>query len=257
LIAGLNAANRLRCRPPVVLRRDQAYIGVMIDDLVTKPFEEPYRMQTSRAEHRLLLRPDSAPRRLSGLAFEQGLIDGERYRETQIAERAVDDALAVLAATWLAPNERSTQALAAVGLAPANRPMTALELLRRPDARASALGQVLARLGQPALTELDPRAIVAVEIAAKYGAFIERADREAARLARFEQHALPADVNFHAMTELRIEAREKLSHYRPATIGQAGRVPGVTPADLAVLLVQTVRRRPGCPRGASSEAVSR
>jgi tRNA uridine 5-carboxymethylaminomethyl modification enzyme len=243
LIAGLNAANAVRARPAVILRRDQAYIGVMIDDLVTKPFDEPYRMLTSRAEHRLLLRPDSAARRLAGLAYEEGLIEDDRYREVDRAGQAANASLAALARAWLTPNERCAEALTAAELAPVGRPMTALDVLRRPETTIGRLAVALSRLGDETLLNLDERIMATIETEAKYGAFIARADREAARQAGLEEQTLPVDLDFEAIPELRIEAREKLSQYRPATIGQAGRVPGVTPADLAVLMVRTARRR--------------
>ena len=241
ILAGLNAANVVHGREQVVLRRDQAYIGVMVDDLVSKPFEEPYRMLTSRAEHRLLLRPDTASRRLADLALANGLITVERYDGIRADATVLDAALQRLAACWLAPNDRCECALVEAGLAPVGRPMTALDLLRRPEATVNHLVRVLGTLGDGALSNVPEQTLAEVEIEAKYGAFIERAGREAARFARLEDRRLPADLNFDAVHGLRIEARQKLARSRPLTVAQAGRLAGVTPADVAALLVHAAR----------------
>ena len=241
ILAGLNAANRVRQRPPVVLRRDQAYIGVMIDDLVSKPFDEPYRMLTSRAEHRLLLRPDSADRRLAELAYAEGLIGGDRHRAITSEAAEVAEAIRWLGDRWLTPNERCDGALAEAGLVPVSRPLTALDLLRRPGATAASVGRALAALGENRLVEQPARLIAAIEVEAKYGAFIDRARREAARYASLEDRVLPPELDYDAVKGLRIEARQKLARTRPHTIAQAGRLAGVTPADVAVLLVHTSR----------------
>jgi tRNA uridine 5-carboxymethylaminomethyl modification enzyme len=241
LIAGLNAANAVRGRPAVVLRRDQAYIGVMIDDLVSKPYEEPYRVLTSRAEHRLLLRADNADRRLARLAHDEGLIGGERFAALVAHDEAVEAAVAALSARWLAPNERTARALAARGLAPIGRPMTAHDLLRRPEATVEAVAGVMADLGDGALGVVRRQVLDAVELEVKYGAFIARARREADRIARFEDRRLEPGLDFSAIHGLRMEAREKLTKVRPMTVAQAGRLAGVTAADVAALLVHLQR----------------
>jgi tRNA uridine 5-carboxymethylaminomethyl modification enzyme len=241
VLAGLNAANAVKDRPQVVLRRDQAYIGVMIDDLVFKPFDEPYRMLTSRAEHRLLLRPDTADRRLADLAFANGVISAERRDAVSADISALDAALKRLAAAWLAPNARCEAALTDAGLDAVGRPMTALDLLRRPGATVHHIVRVLAALGDDSLAPIPQRTLEEVEVEAKYGAFIERAGREAARFARLEDRRLPPDLDFGSVQGLRIEARQKLTRTRPLTVAQAGRLSGVTPADVAALLVHAAR----------------
>jgi tRNA uridine 5-carboxymethylaminomethyl modification enzyme len=253
LLAGLNAANAVRARPSVVLRRDQAYIGVMIDDLVSKPFDEPYRMLTSRAEHRLLLRPDTAERRLADLARAEGLISEDRHRVAAGEAAEVERVIQALADRWLTPNARCDEAMRLAGLTPVGRPMTALDLLRRPEATTGAVQRTLSLLGDGSLEALSARTLVAVEVEAKYGAFIERANREARRFARLEERALPADLDYRAINGLRIEAREKLGRVRPGTIAQAGRLAGVTPADVAALLLHAARTE----RSDRIEAVSR
>jgi tRNA uridine 5-carboxymethylaminomethyl modification enzyme len=241
ILAGLNATNAVRGHEQVVLRRDQAYIGVMVDDLVSKPFDEPYRMLTSRAEHRLLLRPDTADRRLADVAIANGLITMERCDAVKADAAALDAALQRLGACWLAPNDRCERALAGAGLAPVGRPMTALDILRRPEATVSQLLRVLGALGDDTLATLPERTRAEVEIEAKYGAFIERAGRESVRFARLEDRRLPPDLDFETVQGLRIEARQKLARTRPLTVAQAGRLAGVTPADVAALLVHAAR----------------
>ncbi len=246
LVAGTNAANRVLGRPPMILRRDEAYIGVMIDDLVTKPFDEPYRMLTSRAEHRLILRTDTAERRLSGIAFANGLISRERRDAVATDQQAIADAIFHLSSRWLSSNDRDDLALTAVGLQPVSRPMTATDLLRRPDATVAALSSTLADLGDCTLATLDPRLAATLETDIKYQGFIARAEREVRRTSRFESLELPPDLAYDDIPGLRIEARIKLADHRPGSIAEARRLAGVTPSDVAALLVH-LRRLPATP----------
>jgi tRNA uridine 5-carboxymethylaminomethyl modification enzyme len=165
----------------------------------------------------------------------------------------MSDALAILAEHWLAPNPRSNGALVEAGLEPVTRPMTALDVLRRPEARGGQIARALASLGEEHLVKLPGRVLAAVELEAKYGAFINRALRDAARFAKLEGRALPPDFDYDAVGGLRIEARQKLARSRPLTIAQAGRLAGVTPADVAALLVHTTRMA----RSAAGEAMPR
>lgn len=244
LVAGLNAANHVRGKEAVVLRRDQAYIGVMIDDLVSKPFDEPYRMLTSRAEHRLLLRPDTADQRLSSIAWREGLITAERRASVEAEGSAVDSLLFELSSLWISPNDTWRHALQLSELSPVARPMTALDLLRRPEVSMDNLAVVLAAAGHSSSIEPGARVNSLVEAEAKYGAFIARDRREAARLGRLEEIGLSPDLDFAALPGLRIEARQKLTQHRPTTIAQAGRLAGVTPSDVAALLVHARRSSP-------------
>lgn len=242
LVAGLNAANRVLGRPPVILRRDQSYIGVMIDDLVTKPFDEPYRMLTSRAEHRLILRTDTAERRLTEIAYANGLVSQERKVAVAADERAIASAFAHLSSRWLSSNERDDQALHEAGLQPVSRPMTAADLLRRPDATVAAVTTALQRLGDDNLTALDPRLAATLETDVKYEGFIARAEREVRRTSKFESLELPQDLAYVDVPGLRIEARIKLASHRPGSIAEARRLAGVTPSDVAALLVYSRRQ---------------
>lgn len=243
VLAGLNAANAVRDRPPVVLARDQAYIGVMIDDLVSKPFDEPYRMLTARAEYRLLLRPDTAERRLIPLAYEHGLVGADRMADVASETATVQRTLADLASRWFAPNERHAAILRAADLEPVSRSMTALDVLRRPGVSADAVLSALALLDRDVVpTRLLPAHVVEqVDTAAKYGAFIDKESRQAERGRDLDRRPLPPKLDYHALVGLRIEAREKLTRHRPATFGQASRLSGVTPADVGVLLVHVAR----------------
>jgi tRNA uridine 5-carboxymethylaminomethyl modification enzyme len=243
ILAGLNAANAVSDRAPVVLARDQAYIGVMIDDLVSKPFDEPYRMLTSRAEYRLLLRPDTAERRLTPIAFEHGLVPADRLAEVASETVAIERTLTELSSRWFAPNDRHAEILRAVGLEPVSRSMTALDLLRRPAAGAVAVLAALALLDGDTVPAppLPPHVVDQLDTAAKYGAFIDKESRQASRGRDLDRRPIPPQLDYHGLVGLRIEAREKLTRHRPATFGQASRLSGVTPADVGVLLVHVAR----------------
>jgi tRNA uridine 5-carboxymethylaminomethyl modification enzyme len=214
-LAGINAARRAAGIPPVVLRRDQAYIGVLVDDLVTKGVEEPYRMFTSRAEYRLHLRSDNADERLTPLGREIGLVGEGRWRR------------------WLRKLENLERATAAIN-SRRHQGRKLAEHLRRPEVSWTDLSKI-----DPTLAELELRdnEIEQIEIRVKYEGYIARQERQVERFGRLEQRVLPAWFDFNAIPELRIEARQKLSHIRPATVGQAARISGVNPADITVLLV--------------------
>jgi tRNA uridine 5-carboxymethylaminomethyl modification enzyme len=240
LIAGINAANRLRGRSPVVLGRDQAYIGVLIDDLVSKPFDEPYRMLTSRAEYRLLLRTSTADARLADLARAEDLITPDRHQEV-VAERVlVQSAIERLRQTRLTPSDQMGARLREASLDPLSQPATAADLLRRPNAH---IGQVWPLVfGAQSLESSLPTGLAdRVEDEIKYGDFVEREAREIARRGNLEHRPLPPQIDYQTILGLRTEARIKLDRVRPLTFGQASRLAGVTPADIAVLLVHATR----------------
>lgn len=232
LVAGINAALFVQGKAPLILRRDQAYMGVLIDDLATKPQVEPYRIFTSRAEYRLLLRQDNADLRLAPIGYQVGLISRERYEATQHKQEAVRRELARLEETWLRPAGEVNAVLAAAGLPPLDDGLNAMALLRRPEA-AYALIEALA----PPEPRLSPEAAEQVAIEAKYAGYIARQQAEVERIARLEERRIPADFDYQAVPGLRNEAREQLLHYRPLTVGQAMRLSGVTPADVAILMV--------------------
>jgi tRNA uridine 5-carboxymethylaminomethyl modification enzyme len=234
LLAGINTGLRLADQPPLVLGRDQAYLGVLADDLTTQDLREPYRMFTSRAEHRLLLRHDNADRRLSGLGRRLGLLDEARYRSLAARWALVDEALEQLGRLRVRPS--LNPGLLAAGLPPVEQGVLARDYLRRPEVGS----RVLALLGLGHLpAELGER----VEIAVKYAGYIARQEAEAARLRRLQEQRLPPDLDYARIAGLRTEARQRLTQFRPTTLGQAGRIYGVTPADLAVLLIRVRGRR--------------
>ncbi|MBX6341305.1 MAG: FAD-dependent oxidoreductase, partial [Thermomicrobiaceae bacterium] len=249
IVAGLNAALYVQGEEPLVLRRDESYIGVMIDDLTTQEFVEPYRMLTSRAEYRLLLRSDNADARLAEIGYRYGLIDRARYETVRAELDRAAAALAALGGVWLSDNAQTRDMLARAGLAPVAHPMTALDYLRRPGvsygalARALALGGVAPR-GLPGW-ELPDHLAARVEIEARYAAYIEKEREQVERTRRLETRRIPERVDFAALPSLRAEAREKLARFRPATLGQAGRIAGVTPSDVAVLMVYLERMEAG------------
>jgi tRNA uridine 5-carboxymethylaminomethyl modification enzyme len=225
LIAGINAANLVKGKPPLILRRDQAYLGVMIDDLVTRELSEPYRLFTSRAEFRLLLRQDNADLRLTPIGHELGLIDKERFEGVEAKRAAIAREIKRLnKAHFVPPNdERSTSGAA---------------FLRRPQVSY----ETLMSLGIGA-NELGKEARDQVEIEVKYQGYIDMQSKDIDRVRRLEEWRIPSDVDYASLSGLRFEAGQKLNRFRPATLGQASRVDGVTPADVAVLLVHMEKAR--------------
>ncbi|MBC8163461.1 MAG: tRNA uridine-5-carboxymethylaminomethyl(34) synthesis enzyme MnmG, partial [Roseiflexaceae bacterium] len=236
LMAGINAARQAQNRPAVMLRRDQAYIGVLIDDLVTKEIHEPYRMFTSRAEHRLLLRSDNADMRLTPLAAELGLVDAQRAAAVESKRAQTEQLLGLLRGRRVYPSAATNARLAEAGVAPMSTEMSAEELLCRPGVGYAALS---AALDLPAAAEYVAEQ---VEIEAVYGAYIAKAQREIARVMRMETRRIPADFDVGALKGLRNEARQVLERFRPATLGQAARLAGINPADVAILLVALERQ---------------
>jgi tRNA uridine 5-carboxymethylaminomethyl modification enzyme len=241
ILAGLNAANAVLGRTAVVLGRDQAYIGVMVDDLSSKPYEEPYRMLTSRAEYRLHLRPTTADDRLAKLAYDHGLISGERYREVTQGRELIDLGLAVLEATRFAPSANCNEALNAAGLGSISRPLSALELIRRPGVTIDQVIKAASALGRSIDGNFPESMRIRIEEEIKYGAFVERENREISRRSALEHRPLPPTIDYAAISGLRFEAQLKLNQYKPQTFGQASRLSGVTPADMAVLLIHATR----------------
>jgi tRNA uridine 5-carboxymethylaminomethyl modification enzyme len=240
LMAGINAALCASDEPPFTLRRDEAYIGVLIDDLVTQAPTEPYRLHTSRAEHRLLLRHDNADLRLSGHAYRLGLIDGDRYAQVERRRELAEQALVALDATMFAPSKANLARASELGLEVSAQRMSATELLRRPEARYS---QARGLFGDETLPELDDDTATEVELRVKYAGYVRKEQAAAQRAARMEDRALPGDLAYHDLAGLRTEARQQLERIRPRTLGQASRTPGVTPADISVLLVHLERMR--------------
>lgn len=240
-MAGINAHLKLREAEPFVLGRSQAYIGVLIDDLITKGVDEPYRMFTSRAEYRILLRQDNADARLTPLAFRLGLADEKRMRNLERKQRFTAEVDTFLRQTKIDPAAANPM-LEACGTSGILQKTTLESLLQRPQVNLGHLETVV-----PALQTLfeayrdkgDYREMrEAVEIGVKYESYIRKEQENAERMTRHEQLRLPADMDYRAILSLSYEAREKLSKLRPMTIGQAARIPGVSPADISVLLIR-------------------
>jgi len=239
LVAGINAARYVREQEPWWPRRDQAYMGVLIDDLTTRGTTEPYRMFTSRAEHRLLLREDNADLRLTPIGRELGLVDDARWRRFCEKRDAIAREQERLERVRLRPSTVSdAEAVAALG-APLSREATLAELLARPEVRYAAL----MRLPGAGPGVADPEVAQQLEIQAKYAGYIERAHAEIEAQRRHEETPLPPDLDYQQVHGLSVEVRQKLAAHRPVTLGQAARVPGVTPAAVSLLLVHLKRRR--------------
>ena len=240
LMAGVNAALAVKGEEPFVLGRDEAYIGVLIDDLVTKGVDEPYRMFTSRAEYRILLRQDDADMRLTPKGAAIGLATEERLRAMEEKRRERDALIEWCGDFTIKMGDKINEHLSALGTTPLSASVRLVELLKRPQLNFANLSQIISRLRKrlEEIPELRRDEIVeAAEILIKYGGYIERERELAEKAKRLEYVKLPAEIDYHAMTSLSTEARQKLTAIRPATIGQASRIPGVSPADINILLV--------------------
>ncbi len=236
LMAGTNAHRKLTGEPAVVLRRDEAYIGVLIDDLVTKGVDEPYRMFTSRAEYRILLRQDNADLRLTPLGRDLGLVDDARWSAFVAKRTDVDDLVAYARNRSVRPDEIAAW-MASQALAPLSQGCKLASLLMRNAFTFAALRPLLSDLDRK-LSSLSAEVVEEAEIQIKYRGYIERERLIADKLHRLEAVCIPSDFDFFSLNALTIEARQKLTRIRPATIGQASRIPGVSPADVNVLLVR-------------------
>lgn len=238
LMAGINATRKLQGKEPVVLSRDQAYIGVLIDDLVTKGVDEPYRMFTSRAEHRLILRQDDADSRLTPLGFEIGLATQERFDYYNTKQKAMQDLLEFIAARSVQPDEINSM-LEEAGTSPIVHPVRLKEILLRPQITLGQLCDALADLRQAfdALQDRREEIMDCIEISVKYAGYIEREQGSAQKLKRLEHIRIADDFDFSSIKALSTEARQKLTRIHPTTIGQAARVPGVSPSDINILLI--------------------
>jgi tRNA uridine 5-carboxymethylaminomethyl modification enzyme len=232
LLAGINAANNLRGVPPLILDRAQAYIGVLVDDLVSHGTEEPYRMFTSRAEYRLLLREDNADLRLCETGYRVGLLPGERYRISERKRRRIETVLDMLRTRKLNPDRETLARLREIGAEPIRQPTDLRQLLRRP----SFLPAHLERFGVP-VRDLDPQVWEEVEIQVKYEHYIQRDMEDVARFRKFEDVRLPEGLDFRGLSGLSREVQEKLEAVRPASLGQASRISGVTPAAISSLMI--------------------
>ena len=231
-VAGVNAALALKGEAPMILRRSESYIGTLIDDLVTKGTEEPYRMMTSRSEYRLILRQDNADRRLCPIGHRIGLVSGERLRAVEAKYEAVEREIRRLTHTGVAGSDALNDLLARRGTAPVADGARLIDLLRRPQVSYDDL-----RPFDPGAPALDKAVREQVEITAKYEGYIRRQQRQVEEFEQLEKHALPDDMDYGGIQGLRLEAREKLGAVRPLNLGQASRISGVSPADIGALMI--------------------
>ena len=254
IIAGINAALHARHEEGFVLGRHEAYIGVLIDDLVTRPLSEPYRLHTSRAEHRLLLRPDSADLRLSDHAYRLGLIDDARYSHVLEKRANIQQALVQLEATMFTSSRIIETYAQEAGIAPIAQLLSARDLLRRPEVRYAQVAQLAQRVAEHiaeqremtqdneqtavvSLPQLEEQTAEEVELQVKYENYVRKQEQLVHRTQRLEEMRIPESLDYHEVQHLRTEARQKLLRTQPRTVGQAARVEGVTPADVAILMI--------------------
>lgn len=234
LIAGINAALKIQGKDPFVLTRAEAYIGVLIDDLVTKGTNEPYRMMTSRSEYRLILRQDNADMRLTEKGRELGLVTDERYAAFCKKKEEVDELLSVLKKLSVTPTTRTNELLESVGSAPLKTGIKGVDLLRRQEMTYSLMKKLFSELKDYPLDVTEE-----VEITVKYEGYIERQREQIAKMNKLEQRLLPDSIDYEAIDTISSEGRQKLSDIRPRSLGQASRISGVSPADITALLIYT------------------
>ncbi len=235
-VAGVNAARKLKGESDFILSRSESYIGTLIDDLVTKGTNEPYRIMTSRSEYRLLLRQDNADRRLTRRGYEIGLVSEARLREVEEKYDAVEREIKRLTHTGAAPSPALSALLAEKGTADVTDGASLLSLLKRPQLHYAELAPF-----DPERPDLPADVAEQVEISVKYEGYIQRQQKQVEDFRKMESHKLPPDLDFNAIQGLRLEAREKLSAVRPLDLGQASRISGVSPADIAALMVYLER----------------
>lgn len=232
-MAGINAARRVQGKPPVILGREQAYIGVLIDDLVTKGAREPYRLLTSRAEYRLLLRHDNADLRLTDIGYEIGLITPERYERFHKKRQLIEQELERVNQTRVRPDMENVQeVLRAAGSPELTEVIELAQLLRRPELTYSHILQMV-----PPVEPLPEDVAEQVEIQIKYDGYIRKSLQQVERMKKMEERRIPEDIDYHQISGMSKEARENMTRIRPLNIGQGARIAGVTPADISVLMV--------------------
>ncbi|CMW29201.1 tRNA uridine-5-carboxymethylaminomethyl(34) synthesis enzyme MnmG [Streptococcus pneumoniae] len=233
IIAGINAALKIQGKPELILKRSDGYIGVMIDDLVTKGTIEPYRLLTSRAEYRLILRHDNADMRLTEMGREIGLVDDERWARFEIKKNQFDNEMKRLDSIKLKPVKETNAKVEEMGLKPLTDAVTAKEFLRRPEV---SYQDVVAFIG-PAAEDLDDKIIELIETEIKYEGYISKAMDQVAKMKRMEEKRIPANIDWDDIDSIATEARQKFKLINPETIGQASRISGVNPADISILMV--------------------
>ena len=238
LIAGINAVNRIRGRKPLILKRSEAYIGVLIDDLVTKDNREPYRMMTSRAEYRLLLRQDNADLRLRKYGYEEGLITQDQYEYVCYKERKIQEETERLKKTRIGAAASNQDILSSLGSAPLKTACSLADLVCRPELSYEKTAAL-----DPGRPSLSKDITDQVEINIRYEGYIDRQKKQVQQFEKLEHRRIPASIDYDDVGSLRNEARQKLKEFLPSSIGQASRISGVTPADITVLLIYLEKKR--------------
>jgi len=232
IMAGINGAAHALGLEPLVLDRSEAYIGVLIDDLVTKGTNEPYRLLTSRAEYRLLLRHDNADIRLTEKGYQMGLIDNARYQAFQDKLTAIKEEQTRLSKVTIKPSESLNKVLEEAGGAPLKQPIKALDFMKRPEVDYKIIDQFA-----PTPTKISADVIEQIEIQAKYQGYIDKSLQQVERMKKMEKKEIPDNIDYDAISGLKDEAKQKLKNIKPRSVGQASRISGVTPADVSILLV--------------------
>ena len=240
IIAGINAARKIQGKEPVILSRSDAYIGVLIDDIVTKGTNEPYRMMTSRAEYRLLLRQDNADLRLLKIGYENGLISEERYEKFLLKKKHIFDEIERLKNTTVKPTALVNDVLEKYKSSRINAGIKMADLLKRTEIKYEYLKEI-----DPSIPELSKQEAEEVEIQIKYEGYIKLEEAQVEKFRKLEDKKLSKDINYEEIKGLRIEARQKLNKIKPDSVGQASRISGVSPADISVLLIylEQLKRR--------------
>ena len=232
LVAGINAALKIQGKDPMILTRDTSYIGTLIDDLVTKGTEEPYRIMTSRSEYRLLHRQDNADQRLTAIGAKVGLVPPERLAQVEEKYEAVRSEIARLESCGVPASAELNEMLAKRESTPVTNSARLADLLRRPQVTYEDIAPF-----DPGRPELPEAVTQEVQIQVKYAGYLARQEKQVAVFREEESRLLPKDLDYTTIAGLRLEAQEKLQQIRPVSIGQAGRISGVSPADIAVLLI--------------------
>jgi tRNA uridine 5-carboxymethylaminomethyl modification enzyme len=238
IMAGINAALSLKGKPPIILKRSEAYIGVLIDDLVTKGTNEPYRIMTSRAEYRLLLRQGNADKRLMPIAYKLGLVSEERYSHLKKKLEMIEEGKKFLRKTRVTPVPEVIDKLKELGSGNLSKPVNLEELLRRPELEYSDLEYF-----SPEIPDYPEEVIEQISIEIKYRGYIERQMIQVDNFTKMENRLIPEDIDYLGMDNLRLEAREKLNRISPHSLGQASRISGVSPADISVILIYLEQRK--------------
>ena len=230
LIAGINASRKINNKKPLILKRNESYIGVLIDDLVTKGVKDPYRLLTSRAEYRLLLRNDNADLRLTEYGYKIGLINNKRYSKFKNKIKDIKETTKLLKKTKIKPNTNTNNYLLKIKTTPINSPITLYELLKRPEVKINSLKEFID-------LKVNKEVLEEIEIETKYEGYIKKEIKQAKKLIDLESKQIPKDINYDLVPNLASEAREKLKEIEPTTIAQATRISGVNPADISILMV--------------------